>query len=46
MRELELQKREAPEVYKAFKGGESSPLWCWEVEGVCIRNPKPAQPVS
>ncbi len=46
VRELELQKREAPEVYKAFKGGESSPLWRWEVEGVRIRNPKPAHPES
>ena len=40
--ELELQKREAPDVYKAFKGGESSPLWRWDVEGARIRNPRPA----
>jgi len=40
--ELELQKREAPDVYKAFKGGESSPLWRWDVEGARIRNPQPA----
>ena len=39
--ELELQKREAPQIYKAFKDGTPTPLWRWEVDGVRIRNPKP-----
>lgn len=31
--ELELQKRDAPDVFKAFKSGTASSLWQWEEEG-------------
>ena len=40
--ELELQKREAPKVYKAFKDDSTSPLWRWTIEGMRILDPRPA----
>lgn len=33
VRELELQKRVAPEVHRAFKDGRAPSLWRWKVEG-------------
>ena len=33
VRELELQKRVAPEVHRAFKDGRAPTLWRWKVEG-------------
>jgi len=33
VRELELQKRVAPEVYRAFKDGRAPSIWRWKEEG-------------
>jgi ribosomal protein RSM22 (predicted rRNA methylase) len=33
VRELELQKRVAPKVHKAFKDGNAPSLWRWKLEG-------------
>jgi hypothetical protein len=33
VRELELQKRVAPEVHRAFKDGRAPSLWRWKLEG-------------
>lgn len=41
VRELELQKRAAPGVYKAFKDGTAGPLWRWIVQGQRIVEPQP-----
>jgi hypothetical protein len=43
VRELELQKREAPAIYKALKDGNAPPVWRWTVEGRRIIKPEPAE---
>jgi ribosomal protein RSM22 (predicted rRNA methylase) len=35
--EVELQKRESPELYRAFKKGDSGNLFRWREEGVRVR---------
>ena len=40
VRELEMQKRAAPQVFKAFKSGAASPLWRWALEGPRITRPE------
>jgi SAM-dependent methyltransferase len=40
VRELELQKREAPAIHKAFKNETATSLWRWTVEGGRISRPK------
>lgn len=42
--ELELQKREAPEVHRAFKDETHGTIWRWTVEGGRIHKPAPALP--
>lgn len=44
VRDLELQKREAPAVHRAFKDGTHPALWRWQVNGSRILNPEPALP--
>jgi hypothetical protein len=43
VRELELQKREAPAIYRALKDGSAPSLWRWTVEGYRITKPEPAE---
>ncbi|MBI3880373.1 MAG: class I SAM-dependent methyltransferase [Verrucomicrobia bacterium] len=38
VRELEMQKRDAPEVFKAMEKGRTSPVYRWEVEGERIKS--------
>ena len=44
VRDLELQKREAPAVHRAFKDGAHAALWRWSVDGSRILKPEPALP--
>lgn len=41
VRDLELQKREAPAVHRSFKDGTHPALWRWTVEGARIHKPEP-----
>ncbi len=44
VQELELQKREAPEVHRAFKDETHGAIWRWSVENKRIRKPSPGLP--
>lgn len=37
VRDLELQKRDCPKVFKAFSSGEAAPVYRWTVDGRWIR---------
>ena len=41
VRELEMQKRVAPQIHRAFKDGDAPTLWHWKVDGIRITNPEP-----
>jgi hypothetical protein len=43
VRELELQKREAPALHRALRDGSAASLWRWTVEGRRIIKPEPAE---
>jgi hypothetical protein len=38
VRELEMQKRDAPTVFKAMHKGRTAPVYRWEVEGERIKS--------